>query len=102
MGYRLSVTPEPERGTWSLALFISLNRAESNDLFLSGDYMVAWPEEGLESSGETRLERTSMFISEVAARSSGLGIRYAQREQAERAKTLIKAQLASAGIEEEC
>lgn len=101
MGYRLASTPEPESDSWSLALRVNLTRAESNDLFLSGDSMLAWPVEGLEQSGDPRLERSGMFISEVAARPLGLGIRYSRRGQAERAAALLRMQLANAGIEEE-
>lgn len=101
MGYGVVITPEPESGSWSLVLRVNLTRAESNDLFLCGDSMLAWPADGLEQSVDSKLERSGMFISEVAARPSGLGIRYFRREQAERAAALLRMQLANAGIEEE-
>ena len=82
---------------------VSLSRIESNDLFLSGDAMVSWPVEGLQvtATGDPRLERTGMFVSEVAARPFGLGIRYQEQSQAERAATLLRTQFAQIGINEE-
>lgn len=82
---------------------VVLSRAESNQLFLSGDSMVSWPVEGMQASGtgDPKLERSGMFVSEIAARSSGLEIRYGERAQAERASTLIRMQLAQIGIQEE-
>ncbi|MFH0917426.1 MAG: hypothetical protein V1912_13410 [bacterium] len=101
MGYSVSITPDAESGSLSLVLRVSLTRAESNDLFLSGDSMLGWPVEGLEQNGDPKLERSGMFISEVAARPSGLTIRYSRRDQAERAAALLRMQLANVGIEEE-
>lgn len=101
MGYRLTITSEPAHGAWDLELTVDLTRAESNDLFLSGDCIVAWPEEGLYQAGGRGPARTGMFISEVAARPLGLGIRYARRAQAERAAALLRTQLSRAGIKEE-
>lgn len=82
---------------------VSLSRVESNDLFLSGDAMVSWPAEGLQlDAGEDApLERTAMFVSEVAARPLGLGIRYKERVQAERAASVLRIQLDQIGIKQE-
>jgi hypothetical protein len=82
---------------------VALSRAESNELFLSGDSMVSWPVEGLETGGsmDPRLERSGMFVSEMAARPSGLGIRYHGQAVAERAATLFRIQFAQIGIKEE-
>ena len=103
MGYSTVVTHEAASGSWVVTLRVSLDRAESNTLFLSGDAMVSWPVEGLqgESVGGAGLERTGMFVSEVAARSSGLGIRYREQSQAERAATLLRLQFNQIGIKEE-
>jgi len=105
MGFRVAVAPEPGSDFWSLTLGINLSRTESNALFLSGDFILAWPTEGLApgsyGNGVPGLQRTSMFASEVAAHSSGLRILYSQRAQAERAAALLRAQLASAEIQEE-
>jgi len=103
MGYSTAVTQEADSGAWTVRVTVGLSRAESNQLFLSGDAMVSWPTEGMKVTGvgDPRLERSGMFVSEIAARSSGLDIRYADRSQAERAETLIRMQFAQIGIEEE-
>jgi hypothetical protein len=103
MGYSTIVTRESGSESWIVMVRVNLSRAEGNELFLSGDSMVSWPTEGLEASasGDSRLERSGMFVSEVAARPSGLGIRYQERAQAERAATLLRMQFAQIGIEEE-
>jgi hypothetical protein len=82
---------------------VNLSRSESNDLFLAGDAMVSWPIEGLQSNatGDARLERTGMFVSEVAARPFGLGLRYLEQDQAARAATLLRMQFEQIGIKEE-
>ena len=61
----------PER--WTVTVKVSLSRAETDDLFLSGESMVSWPVEGLlHTSGEEPIpERGSIFVSEVAAHPSG-------------------------------
>jgi hypothetical protein len=103
MGYSTIVTQEPGSGSWLVAVKVALSRAESNELFLSGDSMVSWPVEGLEASGsaDPRLERSGMFVSEMAARLSGLVIRYSGQSEAERAAKLFRIQFAQIGIEEE-
>lgn len=104
MGYRLAINTAPDSDASSVALRVDLTRAESNDLFLSGDAMLAWPvegvEQGSEQSGDPRFERSGMFISEVAARPFGLEIRYSRRGQAEQAAALLRRQLADMGIQE--
>ena len=84
-----------------MVLSIVLSRAEANDLFLAGDTMVAWPVEDLVEGGDLGPERGGMFISEIAARPSGLRIRYSERGQVERAVVSVKARLAEAGLGEE-
>jgi hypothetical protein len=103
MGYSTAVTQESGSASWVVAVRVSLSRAESNQLFLSGDSMLSWPTEGMEASGsgDPRLERSSIFVSEVAARPSGLEIRYSGQAQAERASALIRMQLAQIGINED-
>lgn len=82
---------------------VKLSRAESNDLFLSGDSMVSWPVDGLEatSAEDPRLERSGIFVSEVAARPQGLRIHYREQAQAERAAALLRMQFTQIGIKEE-
>jgi len=101
MGYSITVAPEPDSGTWLVAVRVGLSRTESNDLFVKGDTMVSWPEEGLRSENDHGLQRSGMFISEMAARPGGLTIHYEERTQAERTATIMKMQFAQAGITEE-
>lgn len=103
MGYSTAITHETGSDLWTVACRVNLSRAESNDLFLSGDSMVAWPVEGLEvaADGDLGLERSSMFVSEIAARSGGLGLRYREQGQAERSVAILRMQFAQIGIKEE-
>jgi hypothetical protein len=103
MGYSTLVTRESGTESWMVMVRVNLSRTESNELFLSGDAMVSWPMEGLHltATGDPRLERTGMFVSEVAARPFGLGIRYQEQNQAERAATLLRMQFEQIGIKKE-
>jgi hypothetical protein len=103
MGFSTAIAQETDLDLWRVKLTVSLSRAESNDLFLSGDSMVSWPVEGLEVLAESDLglERSSMFVSEIAARHGGLALRYREQEQAERTATILRMQLAQIGIKEE-
>lgn len=113
MGYSTYITQDPGSNSWTVSLRVSLSRAESNELFLSGDSMVSWPVEGLDSpagavtaagtagEGDLRLERSGMFVSEVAARPAGLVLRYREQAQAECAATLLRMQFNQIGITEE-
>ena len=100
MGYAVAIAPEPGSDSWTVVLEVNLSRTESNDLFLRGDSMLSWPTEGLELTGDPRLERTSVFVSEVSARPLGMAIRYRQEAQAERAAALLRMQFAQMGIKE--
>lgn len=101
MGYSLTIEPEPASGAWEMVLSVRLTRAETSDLFLTGDTMVSWPLEGLVQGGDPGPERSNMFVSEIAARPKGLRIRYAERGQAEKAAISVRARLVGAGFEEE-
>jgi hypothetical protein len=101
VGYSLLIEPEPATGTWDVVLLVRLTRAETSGLFLAGDTMVSWPVEGLVHGGDPGLERSGMFVSEMAARPQGLRIRYVERMQAEEAASLVRARLAGSGLEEE-
>ena len=94
MGYRLNISPEQGGDSWTLHVTVGLDRVESNELFLSGDRMVSWPIDGLEERAAPGLERSSMFISEVASRAEGIRLRYLQFDQAKRAEGLLRTQLA--------
>lgn len=103
MGYSTVVTREAGSDSWLVTVKVALSRTESNELFLSGDSMVSWPVDGLATSGsaDPRLERSGMFVSEMAARPSGLGLRYRGQADAERTATLFRIQFAQIGIKEE-
>lgn len=101
MGYTVVIEHEAGSDAWVVVLEATLTRAESNDLFLSGDSMVSWPVDGVEPTDDPRLERSSIFVSEIAARPEGLRIRYRERAQAERAAGVLRIQLGQVGIKEE-
>jgi hypothetical protein len=103
MGFSTSIVQQPDETAWSVLVKVNLTRAESNQLFLSGDSMIAWPAEGMRPAApdHPRPERSGMFVSEMASRPRGLTISYRERGQAERAAVLLRAQLAQIGIEEE-
>jgi len=101
MGYSVTVRREAESGTWVVAVRDHLTRAETNDLFLSGDSMVSWPVDGLQWDEDPRLQRSVMFVSEVAARPQGLELRYREEAHAGRAAALLRTQLGQIGIREE-
>ena len=101
MGYSMTVIQEAGSDLWAVTVRADLTRAEVNELYLSGDSMVSWPDEGLESNDDPRLQRSAMFVSEVAARPDGLRIRYHDEAQARRAAVLLRLQLEQIGIREE-
>jgi hypothetical protein len=103
MGYSTAISHEPGPDCWKVSVRVNLSRAETNDLFLSGDSMLSWPAEGLlPMSGDGSIpERSGMFVSEVAAQAGGLVICYAGQAHAERALGLLRAQFVQAGIKEE-
>lgn len=103
MGYSTAIIQEggPER--WKVSVRVTLSRAETNELFLSGDSMVSWPTEGLLPlvADDPIPERSGMFVSEIAAQAGGLAICYSDRAHADRALALLRAQFSQAGINEE-
>ena len=99
MGFRIVI--EKTQNTWVLELAVSLTRTESAEVFVSGDTLLQWPEEGLRSVSNLPLERTTMFISEAAARSEGVRLEYATEKQATGAAAMLRTQLEEAGIQEE-
>jgi hypothetical protein len=102
MGYSTAISHELEPDRWIVSVRVDLNRAETNELFLSGDSILSWPVEGLlPSSGEGSIpDRSSMFVSEVAAQPQGLAISYSDQTYAQRTLVLLRAQFAEAGIKE--
>lgn len=103
MGYSTVISHESGPDRWTVAVKVSLSRAETNDLFLSGDSMLSWPADGLvhTSADEPMPERSSIFVSEIVALPAGLAISYENKDLAERTAKLLKAQFAQVGIEEE-
>ncbi len=99
MGFCLDILDEADGSVVSLVLI--LTRRESSELFLSGDSMISWPGEGLFQEGDPLLARTGIFVSEVAARPAGMTLRYASKEQANRAAKLLRMQLDQLGIARE-
>ncbi len=103
MGYSTAVEREQGSEGWTVSLKVNLNRAETNELFLSGDSILSWPVDGLLPimGDDSKPERSGMFVSEIAAQPLGLTIRYAEQAQAERSAVILRAQLAQIGISEE-
>lgn len=100
MGYSATVTFEAQGDAWIVTLRADLSRGETSQLFLSGDSKVSWPVEGLKKETNVGLERSAMFVSEIAARPEGLTIRYCEKGQAGRAVALLRMQLNQIGIQE--
>lgn len=78
-------------------MVVSIDRRETNDLFLAGDALVSWPTEGLRSAGTGGpIERSSMFLSEIVARPDGLQLAYADEESADRTAKILEYQVRNA------
>lgn len=103
VGFCTDISRESASGAWTVLVKVNLTRAESNELFLSGDSMLSWPVDGLlpASSDSPMPERSGMFISEIAAHADGLRIRYRERSQAEHTAAVLQMQLVQLGIGEE-
>lgn len=99
MGFRIVI--EKTQDTWVLELTVSLTRVESAEVFVSGDTLLQWPEDGLRSVSNLPLQRTTMFISEAAARSEGVRLEYVTEKQAASAAAMLRTELEEAGIQEE-
>lgn len=99
MGYHIDIKPETGNNLWTVVVRVALSRAEASRVFLSGDLMVSWPIEGLEQNDAFPVERKSMFLSQIAARSAGLTLTYRGEGQARHAASLINEQLSKAGLD---
>lgn len=99
MGFKLDISDVADGVLVSLA--VVLTRQETNELFLAGDSMIAWPDEGLRSEGDPLLSRTSIFVSEIASKPKGMVLHYQTRKQAERSACVLQVQLDRAGIARE-
>lgn len=85
---------DPEGAGWRVHLRVSLDRRETNELFLAGDKLISWPTEGMMSSGgPTPLERSSMFLSEIVARPGGIELVYETEALAARTSQILAYQV---------
>ena len=103
MGFSTAIGHGSDPECWTVSLKVNLSRAETNDLFLSGDSMLSWPADGLlPAPGEESMPgRSGMFVSEVAAQPQGIAVCYREQAQAERTAAILRSQLAQSGIHEE-
>ncbi|MHB8869221.1 MAG: hypothetical protein ACYC6T_08905 [Thermoleophilia bacterium] len=92
----LSIEKMPVDGGWRLRMVVSIDRRETNDLFLAGDALVSWPTEGMRSTGSVPIERSSMFLSEIVARPDGLQLVYDSEESAARTAKILEYQVRTA------
>lgn len=79
-----------------MRMAVSIDRRETNELFLAGDALVSWPTEGLRSAGTGPIERSSMFLSEIVARPGGLELVFDNEESAERTAKILEYQVRNA------
>lgn len=92
----LNIEKTPVDGGWHLRLVVSIDRRETNDLFLSGDALVSWPTEGMRAAGTGPIERSSMFLSEIVSRQDGLQLTYDTEESADRTAKILEFQVRTA------
>ena len=82
---------------WQVRLRVTLDRRETNELFLAGDALISWPTEGMLSSGGTSpFERSSMFLSEIVSRPDGLELTYETEGLATRTAQILAYQVRAA------
>lgn len=86
---------------WTVDVAIRLTRTEASQLFLAGDVMVSWPSRGLAPNPPEPVSRTSMFVSEVAAKNGGIRLEYSDEQHATAAALALSEQLEAAGLERE-
>ncbi|MHB0980319.1 MAG: hypothetical protein ACYC5Q_09685 [Thermoleophilia bacterium] len=92
----LNIEKKPVDGGWQLRMVVSIDRRETNDLFLAGDALVSWPAEGMRTAGTGPIERSSMFLSEIVARPEGLRLIYDSEESADRTAKILEFQVRTA------
>jgi hypothetical protein len=81
-------------GSVAVSVQCTLNARERNSLFLSGDVLVTLPSEGAVDLPEgVPLERTSMFLSELAGRQPGITRIFADAQSADRFAAEVREQL---------
>jgi hypothetical protein len=96
---------ESEDVGWVVHFCVTLDRHEDSELFALGDKLISWPTEDLVTVrvGE-KLEqgdggqqgapmiRGTMFLSEIAAKQSGIRLVYEQEGQARRSARILEFQ----------
>jgi hypothetical protein len=92
----LRVSQSPVADGWEVSLTVSLDRRETNELFLAGDKLVTWPTGLVRPFGSGPIDRTSMFLSEIVARPEGLRLVYESMEAAQTAAKVLESQIRSA------
>ena len=92
----LHIEKTPADGGWEVHMRVTLDRVETNDLFLAGDALVSWPTEGMCPTGRGPIDRSSMFLSEIVGRAEGLRLVYETEALAERAGRILETQVRSA------
>lgn len=91
---RLDVGTASDEGGWRVRLSVSLDRAETNELFLAGDALISWPTEGmLPSERSGPIERSSMFLSEIVGRGEGLDLLFETEGEAARVAAILAYQI---------
>jgi hypothetical protein len=92
MDLTLETTAVPQG--WRVHLAVSLDRRETNELFLAGDKLISWPTDGmLSGSGQGPFERSSMFLSEIVARPAGLDLLFEREDLADRVARILAFQV---------
>lgn len=78
----------------AVSVKVALNARERNYLFLSGDVLIALPSEGaLDLPAGVPLERTSVFLSELASIRQGVTRVFADTRSADRFGAEVRRQL---------
>lgn len=78
----------------AVSVQVTLNARERNRLFLSGDVLLTLPSEGaVDLPDGVPLERTSMFLSELAGNRQGITRVFADARSADRFGAEVRAQL---------
>ncbi len=85
-----------ESADWNLRFLVRLDRREIGQLYLMGDRLISWPQDGLSPDTEAPLVRTSLFLSELAARREGLDLHFTSQETAALAQRVLERQVRQA------
>jgi hypothetical protein len=88
---------------WTVSLGLSLDRKETNELFMLGDRLISWPTEGLtvfgfgstgaDSGAKTPFVRGGIFLSEIVAHPEGILLTYRDEPPARQAARVLEYQV---------